>query len=286
MPPKGSKKLDAKRAARLRKRELEEQKRRRARRERLRTWLLAGLGVLVGGMIVAAVVVQQAVKQPPFAQRAAKSFGVSLSDAACTSVESPKTGTDREIGPGSKNPEITKGSYDQAPPVGGDHATTALGVTQHFYGPATKPSIEKLVKSELDSTTVVWYLPSASKDTRNALQDLARWEPLQGNNAFLVVPWWPAKPTFPAGKTVAIATKGHVQYCAKASGEAVQRFVDRYGPVQPVNSPPPNTIPPSGVTPTPPAGSPTGTTKPSGTSTPTGTTAPSGTSTPSGTAKP
>ena len=246
MPGKGSRKLDAKQAARLRRHEIEAQKRQLRRRERRRTWLLAGLGVVIGGAIVAAVVVQQAMQQPSLAQRAVSSFGVSAGDAGCTGVQTPKVAAGQEIGPGSAHPKQTKGDYTSAPPVGGDHYAQPLPLTPHYYGPTAKPSVERLVKNEIEYDTVVWYAPSLDKDARSTLQQLAQRVPAD-HQQFLVVPWWPGYAHLPSGKPIAIATKGHVQHCAKVSGAVVQQFNDRYGAVQPANSPAPATVPPSGI---------------------------------------
>lgn len=263
MPSKGSRKLDAKRAARLRRHELEEEKRRRVHRERRNTWLLAGLGVLVGGAIVAAVVVEQAMKPVPASERTLASYGASAADSGCTAVQTPKAVTNTLIGPGTGHPQQTKGSYPAAPPVGGDHYQAALPLTPAFYGPKQRPAVERLVTNELQGDTVVWYRPSISGSQQTTLSDMA--SKAAPTYSAIVAPWWPAKPSLPAGKNVAIATKGHVQYCSKASGAVLQAFLDRYGTGAsasasadaPASVVPPAASPTTAASPTPAAQTPT-----------------------------
>lgn len=229
MPRNESRRLDAKKAARLRKRQLEEEKRRARKRERVRTWAYGGVGVVVGGAIIAAVLVPELTKPTPVANRALTAFGVRAAQAGCTTVESPTTPPDREIGPGSAHAGTTTGHYTQAPPVGGDHYATPLSTAnQHYYGPTTKPKLEQLVANELANDTVVWYLPSAGPKEQKTLQQLATNLAANGRGYVIMAPWWPTYAKFPAGKQIALATKGHVQYCAKVSGEAVGAFLDRF----------------------------------------------------------
>lgn len=266
-----SRKLDAKRAARLRKRELEAQKRKLRRRERRRTWMFAGLGVLVGGAIVAAVVVQEVMAPKPFNQRPLGDFGVSLSDAQCGPVQTPKTGADTVVTAGAKTP-----TYDNAPPVGGPHAASGVDTsTQHFYGPTTKPEVEQLVANELNNATVIWYRPSLKSSDRTTLQQLTQRAADIKQPQIVTAPWWPAEPSLPAGKDIAFATKGHVQYCSRVSGAALNKWIDQFPDIAPTAAPPiGSNLPTTGGTPSASAGTPASptskaTTAPSPTGSPT-----------------
>jgi hypothetical protein len=244
VPPKGSRKLDAKQAARLRRHELEAQKRQLAKRERLRTWSYAGLAVLAGAAIIAAVLVPQWLKPTPVTERKLASFGTSLKKAGCDSPTSPKSGKDTLIGPGTKNAKRTKGSYPSAPPVGGDHYATPVPATPNFFAASAKPKVERLVTNEINGDTVVWYLPSLPGSQVKTLSQFAQRIALDNPNV-LVAPWDTSYGKFPAGKQVALATKGHVQYCAKVSGAAVQSFVQQFPAVAPAPTTPSATTSPA-----------------------------------------
>jgi hypothetical protein len=264
VPPRGSKKLDAKKAARLRRHELEEQKRRLARRERLRTWGLAGLAVLAGAGIVAAVAVPRALKPKPVTERSFSSFGSSPSKAGCGSPLTRAPGKDVVIGPGSKQPKRTKGSYASVPPVGGEHYANPVPTTPNFYVPANHPRVEQLVANELQGDTVAWYLPSIGASQQKTLRQLAQRMAVDNPN-FVVAPWDSSYGKFPAGKAVAFATIGHVEYCAKVSGAAAADFVQQFPAVAPSESP---TVAPTTISPTPtPTGTGKGTPAPKGTHT-------------------
>jgi Protein of unknown function (DUF3105) len=244
VPPKGSRKLDAKQAARLRRHELEARKRQLARRERMRTWGFAGLAVLAGLGIIAAVWVPQLMKPTPVTERKLASFGPSAKKAGCDAPTSPKSGADTLIGPGTKNAKQTKGTYSSAPPVGGDHYATPLPSTPNYLAPTAKPKVEQLVTNEINGDTVVWYLPTISGSQSKTLRQLAERIAVDNPNV-LVAPWATSYGAFPAGKQIALATKGHVQYCGRVSGAALQSFVQQFPAVQPAPTTPSATTSPS-----------------------------------------
>ncbi|MFL6139032.1 MAG: DUF3105 domain-containing protein [Frankiaceae bacterium] len=244
MPPKGSRKLDAKQAARLRRHELEAQKRRLAKRERVRTWSFAGIAVLAGLAIIAAVWIPQATKPKPVTERKLASFGTSATKAGCDAPTSPAAGKDALIGPGSKDAKRTKGTYRSAPPVGGEHYATPLPSTPNFFPPTAKPKVEQLVANELNGDTVVWYLPGLASSQVKTLRQLAERVGVDNPNV-LVVPWATGYGSFPAGKQVALATKGHVQYCAKVSGAALASFVKQFPAIAPAPTTPSATTSPT-----------------------------------------
>jgi hypothetical protein len=266
VPPKGSKKLDAKQAARLRRQQLEEEKRRLARRERMRTWTYAAIGVVAGCGIIAGVLVPQLLKATPIDKRSLASFGSSPSKAGCGSPTAPKSDPDVVIGPGSKDPKKTKGTYRSAPPVGGAHYATPAPTEPHFYRVAQHPKVEQLVANELASQTVIWYLPTLSSSKVKTLDEFSQRLALD-NPDFVVAPWDTAYGTFPAGKQVAFATKGHVEYCAGVSGAAAQAFMQQFPAV--AATPTPSASVSSSVSPSAaPSGSASATTKPSASSKP------------------
>lgn len=250
--PKTSKKLDAKKAARLRRQQLDQEKRRLAKRERVRTWALAGVAVVAGGGIIVAVVLAQALKPTPIAQRALTSFGVSLAKAGCDPVKNPTPDKDVVIGPGSKSPKQTKGTYTNFPPVGGPHYQSPVDTTQGFYSVAQHPKVEQLVANELQLDTVEWYVPTLPSSQVKTLQQLAQRMEVS-NPSFVVAPWDTSYGQFPAGKPIALATKGHVQYCTKVSGAATQKFTEQFPAVLPAPS---STAPASPAPTSPASGSP------------------------------
>ena len=210
---------------------LEEIKKTQKAEQRKRTLLTAGIGLGLGALIiggtVTAIVIQQGnkVENQPFS-----SFGVPLAEAGCDDViDSPTSGGNEHV--------TEQVAYDTAPPSSGKHNPQWLGYPggppRKFYTPDDAPQIESVVHSMEHGHNVLWYLPTASEADLQVLEDLAaKVSDDKDTYKFIVTPWDTSRGGFPEGKTVAMshwgAETGSLQYCAAVSGEAVDAFVDAH----------------------------------------------------------
>lgn len=227
-----SNRMETKRRSRQRRIEVAEQRRRQAVRERHRSWLTIGLAVVAGAAVVGAVLVQQALKPPPVAERKLSSFGAKLSAAGCTAVENPPDAGYQQIGPGTtdkKAAAITKGTYASVPPTSGQHLGTGLSLGTSFYDTTDEPSVESAVTSMHHGYSLVWYAPALPAKQVQTLQDIAtRASTIQSK--FAVLPWQPSYGQLPTGKQVVMTTWGHRQACGTVSGAAVEKFIQQFPP--------------------------------------------------------
>src|SRR5438132_2677594 len=84
-----TKKMDAKRAAKQRRLEIEAAKARARSAERRRSWLIAGAALTIGALLVVIVEVPKWTAATPIADRSLTHLGVSAAKAACSAVTSP-----------------------------------------------------------------------------------------------------------------------------------------------------------------------------------------------------
>ena len=59
---------------------------------------------------------------------------------------------------------------------------------------------------------------------------MTRAPPSRQSDKFIVAPWDTKRGAFPAGKNVALASWGSVQYCAGVNGNTVQTFINDHPP--------------------------------------------------------
>jgi hypothetical protein len=210
---------------------VEAMRRQQSQADRRRTVLMVVVAVVVGLGIVAATAVPAIVKAANDPKKKdVASFGVAAAEAGCSApVSKTATGAGEHVDPG------THVDYAESPPAFGKHDGQYITDPRHFYATRDVPPVEKLVHSLEHGYTIVWYDATVKGAQLEALQGLATRMPEEKNPGrwFMVAPWTAqdasSRGAFPAGKHVAIthwgAKQGTWQYCAKPSGEAVEKFV-------------------------------------------------------------
>ena len=199
--------------------------------ERKRTMLTAaiglGVGVLIIGGTVTAIVVQQGSKaeNQPFS-----SFGVPAVEAGCSDAQS-KPGSGSTV-------HVTKPvQYDTIPASSGEHNPQWVGypasAVRNFFTVEDTPEIENLVHNLEHGYTIAWYLPTLPQSEIDTLQGLS--EKVSSDTdtyKFIVAPWDTSRGEFPDGKSVGFshwgAEQASIQLCAQVSGEAVDEFVSAH----------------------------------------------------------
>jgi hypothetical protein len=225
-----TKKMDAKRAAKQRRLEIEASKRRARAAEKRKSWLLAGAAVSVGIILVAAVEVPRMLKPTPVADRSLSGLGVSVSKAACTTVQTPTVQPKGDVA-ATTGGKATVVKYPTSPPTSGKSFTTAADNTTHYYAAGEGPAPETLVRNLQNGYTIVWYLPTVPAKQAAQLTYVGdAGAKVALSDKFIVTPWDTKRGAFPAGKTVAITAWGSVQYCGTISGKAIQTFINNHPP--------------------------------------------------------
>lgn len=221
-----TKKMDAKRAAKARRLELEAAKRAAHRAERRRSWMVAGGSLVVGLALVLAVLVPQWLKPTPIEKRSLKQLGVSASKAACGAVQNPKVEAKGDVkSPDSKGKPVTI-KYSTVPPTSGKSYTTGAAAGTHYYAVGEGPTPETLVRNLQNGYTVLWYTPSLPENQAAQLTYVAdQGASVASSNKFIVTPWDNKLGKFPDGKNVAIASWGSVQYCAGINGKTIETYL-------------------------------------------------------------
>src|SRR3954452_13389396 len=127
-----TKKMDAKRAAKQRRLEIEAAKERARSAERRRSWLLAGAALSIGALLIVIVELPKWTAATPVSDRSLKHLGVSVAKAACGPVTTqavPPKGDPRATTAGRANGVK---SPTPPPPSGKSFATPADN-SVHFY---------------------------------------------------------------------------------------------------------------------------------------------------------
>jgi hypothetical protein len=231
-----------------RKRKLEELKRQQRAKERRKTILTLGVATVVGlallGGVIGAAVAEnrkeerakkkaaaEAQQKIDAARAELKTLGVTAAAASCSPVA-----TDNPIPEGGKHVQ-TKVEYKDAPPTGGEHAGQTLPIdSQNFYERETPDEfVEQAVHDLEHGVIVAWYdsqLPAADVDAlkkiaaNTMVQQAANPPDTRPKNRLLVLPWH--RGNFGGDKHFVLTAWGHKQVCGKASGEAVQTFMEQF----------------------------------------------------------
>lgn len=273
MAPKdrAQRRLDAKRAAKQNRHELERLRREQARREKRRFLLVTAAMVVVGLVIVGAAVVPAWIKTLNWpGHRDIASYGASVTAASCEAdtkmapEPGPNTadtaGQDQDrvhldgLKDASKYPTWT---YKNNPPASGPHFSTPMPAGTHYYDPsaaATANLVERLVHNLEHGYVVVWYdaTVAADKNKLAALDDIGtNLEQKYGYSSYIAAPWPASRPAMPDGKHIALTAWHQRQLCSDVSGSVVKTFVDAH----PVTAAPepngqaPSTAPTASATP-------------------------------------
>ena len=225
-----TKKMDAKRAAKARRLEIEAAKRQARAAERRRSWLLAGSALGVGALLIVIVEVPRWTAPTPVANRSLTHLGVSAAKAACSAVTSPTVEAKGDV-PATTSGKATVVKYKNTPPTSGKSFTTPADNTVHFYSVGSGPAPETLVRNLQDGYTVLWYTPSLDQKQVDQLTYVGdKGSAVAQSDKFIVAPWDTKRGAFPAGKSVALAAWGSVQFCAGVNGTTVQSFISSHPP--------------------------------------------------------
>ena len=227
-----TKKMDAKRAAKLRRLEIEAAKERARSAERRRSWLLAGGALGIGALLIVIVEIPRWTAATPIADRGLTHLGVSAAKAGCDAVTNPAVTPKGDVAATTAG-KATVVKYSTTPPTSGTSFTTAADNTVHFYSAGSGPAPETLVRNLQDGYTVLWYTPSLDKKQVDQLTYVGdKGAAVAQSDKFIVAPWDVKRGAFPAGKNVALAAWGSVQFCAGVNGSTVQTFINNHPPTK------------------------------------------------------
>jgi hypothetical protein len=210
------------------------------RSERRRTYAVVAACSVVA-LVIVGLGAYPLLKQKQASAGSLASIGASVSDAGCR-----PTTTKGAIGNNDHRAEGSAIFYPDAPPAFGPHYPVPVPMARKFYTRQDRPHLPYLVHNLEHGYTLLWYDPTvaANGDELRAVKAIASKFAGTTNfkDKFIAVPWTDADgKSFPAGAHVALThwsmggTHGNPsgqigvwQYCAKPSGEAVQRFVRDY----------------------------------------------------------
>jgi Protein of unknown function (DUF3105) len=222
----------------------EQMRKQQARKERQRSLLILGSCILVVVALLGTAVyvyAQDLAEKKEAEGTPLADLGTNESAADCDPVKSvDATGSGEHLNPPQRIP------YPQSPPAFGPHWGNFLQGSEirNFYSPTDRPEVERLVHSLEHGHTILWY-DDTVKSGSQAYKDVkAISEKFSADDYFMAAPWEKADgDPFPSGKHVALThwtgpeeQKGVTQYCGAPSGEAVEKFTDKY---QPGNAPEP-----------------------------------------------
>jgi hypothetical protein len=226
-----TKKMDAKRAAKARRLEIEAAKRAAHARDRRRSWLVAGSALTVGLLLIVAVELPRWTAPTPQANRTLSQLGVSAAAAACSADTAQKIQPKGDIPATDKSGKATTIKYTEVPPTSGKSYATGAAAGTHYYAVGEGPTPETLVRNLQNGYTVVWYTPSLPKNQQTLLSYVGdAGAKVALSEKFIVAPWDTKLGKFPAGKNVAIAAWGSVQFCGGINGKTIQTFVGNHPP--------------------------------------------------------
>jgi len=219
-----------KQAERDRRAKIEAMRQAERARERRKSMLFIAVAAVVGlGLIAAAGVPAYLNSRNDPANKPLSDFGVAAAEANCDSVVTePATGNNQHEQDG------TRLEYAQVPPSSGPHWGQPAFPAREFYTARNRPALEQLLHNMEHGYTVMWYDETLTGDRLDTLRNIAasarEKDPTAGK--FIVSAWDDSYGAFPSGTQIALshwgAQEGARQLCGKISGEAVQRFIERF----------------------------------------------------------
>lgn len=210
--------------------------------ERRRGFMIVGVCVVVGLLIVGAAAYQPIkdwFDQREFNDLDLASIGAPAS--SCQEVETEvATGSQDHVEPGTDIP------YEQSPPAFGTHYDVWDGIERKFYSAGDRPDVGELVHNLEHGYTLLWYDETVADDAEamDQLRGLSGKFTDDENfrNKFKAVPWTSEDgDPFPEGQHVAFThwsvggdgdpsgeQSGVTQYCSEPSGAALEQFMKDY----------------------------------------------------------
>jgi hypothetical protein len=215
--PKKNARPSSKRDARTRRLQLEEARRRQQQRERRLTLLTIGTGVLVGGGLIAGVLVPNwlsaqaaaAAKRPGHVSSPTKAAKA----AGCTGIRNDKTVSRQHV--------VTAINYPSSPPSSGEHNPNPLPEAIRFYARNDKTPllVERAVHDLEHGFVVGWYDPKLPPNQVEQLQKVAQNPALQ---RFIAVPW--NRGTFSGTRHFVLTAWDRTERCTSVTLASVQEF--------------------------------------------------------------
>ncbi|MDQ1725481.1 MAG: hypothetical protein QOG52_2509 [Frankiaceae bacterium] len=241
---RAQRRLNAKRAAKQNRHQLEALRREQARRERRRFIIVTGIVVLVGFIIVGSVTIPSYVRSlnSP-SHKSLASYGTSAAAATCdaATLTNPepgppeaKTSADADRYHLTTTPSTWK--YKNNPPASGPHDPNPMPSGPHYYAPtaASEPSfVEQLVHNLEHGYVVLWYDDTIAQDKAKlqAIDDMGTNLQANGHDLFIAAPWPKDRPVMDGGKHVAITAWHYRQLCNDISGAVLDTFVNTHSPL-------------------------------------------------------
>ena len=206
--------------------------------------------VIVGACVAVALLIVGVAAYNPVrtAIEKARYSGTPLDEIGASAGVCGKVTEKEATGSGEHVPTGTQVEYPEAPPAFGAHWNEA-GVApdpaaNRYYTADGRPELESLVHNLEHGYTILWYDESVADDSSQIAAIKAIAAALDDNDTngrlkFKAVPWTKDDGKgFPKGQHVAFthwrldaeAQKqyGVWQYCSEASGEALEKFMDKY----------------------------------------------------------
>lgn len=228
-----TKKMDAKRAAKARRLELEAAKRRAHAAERRKSRLVWFSALLIGVLLVLAVEIPRWTAPTPIAERSLSGLGVSAAKAGCSADTARTVQAKGDVAATDKAGKATTIKYTEVPPTSGKSYPTGAAAGTHYYAVGEGPTPESLVRNLQDGYTVVWYTASLPKNQAAQLSYVGdAGAKIALSEKFIVTPWDIKLGKFPEGKNVAIAAWGSVQFCNGINGKTIQKFINNHPPTK------------------------------------------------------
>ena len=155
-----------------------------------------------------------------------------MAKASCSAVQSPTLEAKGDVAATTAG-KATVVAYKNTPPTSGKSFTTPADNTVHFYSTGSGPAPETLVRNLQDGYTVLWYTPGLAKSQVDELTYIGdKGSAVAQSDKFIIAPWDTKRGAFPAGKNVALASWGSVQFCSGVSGKTVQDYITAHPPTK------------------------------------------------------
>jgi hypothetical protein len=220
---------------------VEQMRREQQRKERRRNFLVLGVAIAIGAVIIGIAVVKL-VDANHKANRELADIGPSAESAGCQKVV-----TKPANGNNDHQPEGQKLLYPDAPPAFGPHWANYLLPTEvrKLYTVDDRPPVERLVHSLEHGHTILWYDQTVADDDTQMTDLRSIAKKFTGSSQadkFIAAPWTSDDgEAFPDGTHVALThwsrggstnntdkQVGVWEYCSAVSGPALEQFMADY----------------------------------------------------------
>lgn len=214
---------------------IEKMQRDQARSDKRRTWTIVAVSIIVGLGIIAFPAIKL-IQDSRIRNMAITDIGAKAGSAGCDAIID-----DKASGTLDHKPDGTKITYTVSPPSSGAHYQNWAPFGKTFYAMSDRPAVENLVHNLEHGYTILWYNEAIAndKDKVGEIERIAKAKlPDSAGGKFIAAPFKSTDgAAWPAGKNIAFShwsageastAKGHRQFCAEPSGDALKQFMDKY----------------------------------------------------------